>query len=473
MEFEVKSQEANTVAALKLLRTAEELIANGETAGLEAALGKTESALEALRPGTAAGDRWAKRIAASAWLLRGNALRETGMRGNRALVEEAYAAAEALFEEVAANEPLAGANDLANVWTNRGLALLRDGTSLSLGAAVSCFEKAIGLRASLPPSDLVQYGLAAGWMNRGDALTQLGSAEKLIEAVRSYNVALRVLEKLPVHENRLYLERRAIAWINRGISLEAQGSPAAFSAALDSIGQAISLLEPRPITPSLARVLATAWMNRGTVLLRLTPIQPAEARKAALQALSLLGSAQEADVSTPGIAIQVRHLLCRACAALLLAGDSTAETRDELLAEATSAVDEGLQLARQGGTDRIPGGQALVVELFRFGVKAYQAYQPHFLTEFLLDNLDPQVTMGTWAANPAVDQTARDALFRTFQEICKEGFKTIHTSRFESVLEKLRELRIAEVRLNELRERYLNPKIDLEKAALLGLTQFH
>ncbi|MEI9960213.1 MAG: hypothetical protein WDM76_03490 [Limisphaerales bacterium] len=48
---------------------------------------------------------------------------------------------------------------------------------------------------------------------------------------------------------------------------------------------------------------------------------------------------------------------------------------------------------------------------------------------------------------------AVDALWRNFREIQRDGFKAINTPRFEQLLEQLRDFRITDERLQELRQR--------------------
>ena len=66
----------------------------------------------------------------------------------------------------------------------------------------------------------------------------------------------------------------------------------------------------------------------------------------------------------------------------------------ELIEEATDAVDEGLALARHWEQRGESGFRALAEDLFRFGCRVYQAGQPQFLAEFILESLDPEKADG-------------------------------------------------------------------------------
>jgi hypothetical protein len=90
-------------------------------------------------------------------------------------------------------------------------------------------------------------------------------------------------------------------------------------------------------------------------------------------------------------------------------------------------------------------------ELFRFGARAYQMHQLHFLTEFLFENLDPAQSRDAFPADPKMHATAGEAISRAFAEIHREGFRSLNTPRFERFLGILRQLRITQTRLDELR----------------------
>jgi hypothetical protein len=125
-----------------------------------------------------------------------------------------------------------------------------------------------------------------------------------------------------------------------------------------------------------------------------------------------------------------------------------------LVAEAADAVDEGLRLVRHWEAAGAECFRALAVDLFRFGSRVYQTRQPHFLTEFLLENLDPGQSPGALAGNPEMHAEAMRALWLELGQIQRDGFKALNTPGFERLLERMRALRLAEARLAELRERH-------------------
>lgn len=345
-------------------------------------------------------------------------------------------------------------NAMASGWMKRGIALLNENTSASLTDSVRWFERAIELRRSLPLKEdpWYRYVLAAGWMNRGDALTRLGSTENLAEALCSYDHALVLLRTLDLESNPLFRKRMALAWMNRGITLQEQGTPRSLRAALASFDEAIAVLrDPRALERADDRpILACALTNRGNALLRLEPSSPASARASAEQALALIAGEEEQDLMAAETGLKARQILCRAIAFQLVDRTGTRVTED-LVAVATNVVDDGMTLARNWEARGERRYRDLAVELFRFGARAYQIHQSHFLTEFLLENLDPSQSHDAFPVNSQMHTVAGDAIARALAEIQRDGFRSLNTPQFDRFLKTLRQLRITQTRLGELR----------------------
>jgi hypothetical protein len=200
-----------------------------------------------------------------------------------------------------------------------------------------------------------------------------------------------------------------------------------------------------------ATLLAGAWMNHGNALIQRSPPDAGQAVTAVREALQCCRDSERGDAVAAEIGFKARHILCQALAHQLARSGLAAARRDALLAEASDIVDDGMALARAWELRGVVQFRPAAVDLFRFGCRVYQAYQPHFLSEFLLENLDPARSDGAFAHDLAMHASARDALWRSFGEIQREGFKAINTPRYEQMLDALRELRITEERLAELR----------------------
>jgi hypothetical protein len=347
----------------------------------------------------------------------------------------------------------------ANARLLRGLALLEENTPVSLREAVRCFDGAIELRRTLPLAEnhWFRYGLIAGWMNRGDALTRLGSTEDLNEALRSYDEAFVQLRELPMHESPLFIKRLAIAWLNRGVTHLKQATPASVGQAVPCFQEALAAARNFSAVHSAdgAMLMAAAWMNLGNALIQGLPPDPEKAQATAKEALNLCQPMERNDAAFAEISFKARHILCQALAQQLADRQLASAQRERLLAEASDVVDEGMALARHWEARGEPRFRGPAGELFRFGCRVYQTYQPHFLTEFLLENLDPTCSDGTFARDLQMHGDARDALWILLGQVQREGFRSFNTPRFATLLETLRKLRITEERLTELRRNNL------------------
>ncbi len=333
-------------------------------------------------------------------------------------------------------------NAEASTWMKRGIALLNENTRESLTESLPWFDRAIELRRSLPLRENSWFGyvLAAGWMNRGDALTRLGSPENLTDARRAYDEALTVLATLPLDANPLYRTRLTIAWLNRGITLQQQAN---FSEAVRSFDEAIAAGQ----TENDA-IVAAAHANRGNALLALIPPRANEARESAQQAIRLLAGSEERDLIAAETGLKARHVLCRAIAHQLVENKTS-----ELISTATDAVDDALKLARSWEARGVTQFRELMNELFRFGARAYQLHQPHFLMEFLLETLDPAHSTDAIPNDPVLHAAASEAIWSLFGEIQRDGFGA---TGFYRLLTVLRQLRITDARLAQLRASHLS-----------------
>jgi tetratricopeptide (TPR) repeat protein len=335
----------------------------------------------------------------------------------------------------------------ANACTQRGIALLESDKPEDLLEALRLFDEAIELRKTLPLKEnpWFLYGLIAGWLNRGDALTRLGSPQQLDEAVQSYDQALGFLGALPLDRDPQFRRRLALAWINRAFPLRKQATEASRQAALRSLEQAISLL----LEPACAKVLdrtlllAGAWMNRGTILLELDTPDAAGALAAAREARTLIRTWEKKDLLAAETGFKARQVLCRAAAHLLT------EKHETLVAEATDAVEEGIGLGRHWEAKGENRFRPLVQSLFHFGCRAYQVHQPHFLAEFILENVQP-------AGGPLAQEDhgfALESLWRALGALQQKGFRSVATPEFSRILDSLRDLQVAEARLLELQSK--------------------
>lgn len=105
------------------------------------------------------------------------------------------------------------------------------------------------------------------------------------------------------------------------------------------------------------------------------------------RALALLKPYEHEDAAAAEAGLKSRHVLCR-IAARRLSDRTGDETIMENGHDATDLAEEGLGLAREWERRGVGHFRDLASDLFRFGAQVYACYQPHFLHEFLSEQLD-------------------------------------------------------------------------------------
>ncbi|HEY5892834.1 MAG TPA: hypothetical protein VIT91_06340 [Chthoniobacterales bacterium] len=311
-------------------------------------------------------------------------------------------------------------NTLASEKAHKGIDLLERGGSENLIEAIRYFDEVIALRRNMPFHErpYLRYGYTAGWLNRGDAFTRLGSPVHLVEGLRSFDIALEELRYLPPGEHPLFRRRHAIAWTNRGRTLLEISTPQSLVEAVRSFDRALKLVEPGD-----AEHQAIIWMNRANALLRTGPSHGEEAADSARQSIAL--------AENRCTAFQARFVLCQALS--IHAADR------KPIEEIGDIIDEAMELARGEGVT-FP----LVVDFFRFGCRFYEACQPQFLAEFVLENVDPE--------SPDMIRAAEEAIHRGIHSI-RSNFRFVGTPEHELVLDRLQDLRLAAEKLAMLTTR--------------------
>lgn len=225
------------------------------------------------------------------------------------------------------------------------------------------------------------------WMNRGHVLQQTG---RLPGAIDAYAQAISLLRALPLAGNPSWANSLGAAWMNHGHLLHRAHGITRAKEALASFDQAINRLRLLPVgeNPWPRRNLAGSHLNRASLLLALN--RPAEARTDAGIALQLTAPFESSDLIEAGLILKARRALCDALGQLLVAPEAD---QDALATEASDLVDDALTLIRRWqscGKNPFPD---LTLRFFRYGMQLYRCHQPHFLAEFIQENLvfpDPE-----------------------------------------------------------------------------------
>src|SRR5690606_25640664 len=112
------------------------------------------------------------------------------------------------------------------------------------------------------------------------------------------------------------------------------------------------------------------------------------ARTAARHTLILIAPVESSDPLAADVGLKARRALGEAIGHLLVATDAERDAADLLADEAGEAMDGGLALVRHWESHGVTQHRELAARLYRLGAQLYLAHQPHFLAEFLLENLD-------------------------------------------------------------------------------------
>ena len=295
----------------------------------------------------------------------------------------------------------------ASVFMEEGIRLLHSGSGVD--RALFHFDRALALRCHLPTEVPIHaYGLAACWLNRAEALTHLGQDHHAL-ALHAYDEALALLLSLPLGDDVRFPKRLAIAHQNRALVLAAQNPPATVDA-VAALVNAIAVLDHAEAMdpPERGYLLAVVWMNLANIQAsKATILSDLAARQAARRALALMNAREYEDAAVAEAGLKARHVLCH-IAARRLSVRAQSETVMDDVHDATDLADEGLGLVRdleRRGVDRF---RNLASDLFRFGARVYAYYQPHFLHEFLNEQLDPLQSAHSYVQSREIQDAARE-----------------------------------------------------------------
>ena len=133
------------------------------------------------------------------------------------------------------------------------------------------------------------------------------------------------------------------------------------------------------------------------------------AREAALRAIALVSGLEEENVDAAEAGLKARHVLCQSLVERLSPAATSDRTVLDHVHEATDAVDAGLELARRWERKGVTRFRSVAYDLFRFGARVYARYQPQFLEEFVLDNIDPARSSLDYVESAEMRSAVREA----------------------------------------------------------------
>ncbi|HEX4346783.1 MAG TPA: hypothetical protein VHZ73_04385 [Vicinamibacterales bacterium] len=302
---------------------------------------------------------------------------------------------------------IAATDASASVFMKEGIRLLEESTSNG-EAALALFDRALELRSRLPMDVPAHaYGLAACWLNRADALARIGGLDWTTHALGAYDEAVALLRPLALDDDVRFPRRLAIAYQNRALVLVSQDPPATADAAA-TLTEAIAVLEQSGAFDDREHLLAVVWMNLANVhAIAGTDGSDLAARHAAQHAIAQVAPHEREYIGAAQVGLSARVVVCQTIARRLpnvAAGD----TMPEEVHEATDFVDEGLSVVRHWEQQGPTPFRNIAADLFRFGARVYIHYQPHFLNEFVRENLDPEGSSQEYVESAEMQNVAHE-----------------------------------------------------------------
>jgi tetratricopeptide (TPR) repeat protein len=353
------------------------------------------------------------------------------VRGALTSAAEAYLSALTFLERASLDHPTRNRR-ASGLRMYLGLTRLSGKAPEDWSEAIEHFDECIEiLQTQLDPDLATRWSLSAAWINRGDALIRLGAPDDLAESFRSNEQAIAILQEFPIEENPAFRIRLALAWMNRGeirVLQSHHGGKNRGKDAFHSYGEALHLFDKEDSEKDAGtrRFLAVILTNlsRARLVLQEQGSFATEAVEESRRALRLIKEVESLSPEMATLSLTSRVTLCRA---LELGGDS----RSYL--EVTDIAEEGLTLAAKVRTAHGESaiGESLIGELFRCGADAYYRSGPRFLSEYLLEHLDPAVNPQCFADLASCQEVAVQILWRGIAEIQQDGFAGMETEAYE------------------------------------------
>ncbi len=313
-----------------------------------------------------------------------------------------------------------------------------------LAEALSSYDEAIAALGKLRLDDFeLRRQLGVAWMNRGNALQKQNETAAAVEAFDEAIALLRGLPPTPQHRNHL-----GAAWLNRGHAILHGDDLPPEAEPTRSFEQAIAILADLPLNenPAYRLNLAGAWTNLAHSQLSTAP---AQARQAANLALGLLTASSIDDLAFAAMSLRARRALVLALGELLSAAENAGELTAPLADEAIDVIEGGLAIARTWTERESAVVRPLALRLLRLGAQLYRVHQPHFLSEFLLENLESLRT-GNVADDSEFRSAAEHALTAALADLERPRLLTADQPDALRLLETVRGLRAAQQQLKKI-----------------------
>ncbi len=243
------------------------------------------------------------------------------------------------------------------------------------------------------------------WMNRGHALLLQGDRLSLEASLAAYNEAISLLRHVSLAENPRAANSLGAALMNRGHLLHRLHGVNQATVALAAFAEAAAVLRELPADDYAwpRRNLVGTLVNRANLLLDLGQFDPAAG--IARDALVLAVPHERTEAVDADLALKARRALADALGQLLVAPGAD---QDVLAREASDLVDDALDLVRLWTARLEFSFEPLALRFFHYGTQLYRLHQPHFLAEFIQENVRLDDAEFRAAALTAVDAALAD-----------------------------------------------------------------
>ncbi len=318
----------------------------------------------------------------------------------------------------------------AEMLLTRGNQLEQERTPAATAEAVNCYARAYSLLLELVPekrSPALARQLGLARMNHANALARTAQSEAVRAALASYTEALKWFAEIPAPVSPADTNMIGAAYMNRGLTAHRLGEPAAIEAALGDFHRALELLQSLPLddNPWFRINRAAAGMNLANALLsRSSSLQDfLNARSLAQMSIVIVASLETSRLDAAEIGLKSRRAFCDATGQILPRAGALGFSERALATEATDVVEAGLAVARHW---RAQGqyNPEVTTRLFHFGAQVYRRHQPHFLAEYIEENLSlaPDLAQPVNGQATLWHQIALDVIVAAQSDLRQSGY---------------------------------------------------
>lgn len=331
--------------------------------------------------------------------------------------------------------------DIAAVWGNIGHTQSRVPAKETLEQATQCFRQSIVLLEELPWKDNPRYRhqLAATWLNLGNAYSRQSNPQKPEQrTVDAYEKALEIIEALDKEETAIGALVASIrASLGRALMWSAQQEH--LNLAIASFDETIRTLAgiKEKKDPRLVIEMGSAHANRANLFSRAQPNQQTiqETINSSEFALKIATPNEKTHLVAAEISLSARRSYCHAFGMLI--GNQPAEKQAELHDKASDLLEDGLKLVAHWEQKGAQGLRQSAQHLFHLGCAFYCTQQPHFLPEFIKENLDLE------KPDPIMRQSAEKILEEAIERVKKADAESEVIPALDDVLQQVKSAAVA------------------------------